>query len=174
MRNTAIYAELHAAHTSRMVDVGDGNTTHELYAQQSIGQIVGQYRTLPAIVSTGAQLDDAWQIVNLYVKQGNTDRFSESCCNSLNSRYVGSVAVLGALDRAQAETWALRQFSLETGASGANQACTATAQAIQLLLNNPASADSLEIHSQIISKFENRVTSLSWPKSMKGTPKWRS
>ncbi len=158
MRNTAIYAELHAAHTSRMVDVGDGNTTQELYAQQSIGQIVGQYRTLPAIVSTGAQLDDAWQIVNLYVKQGNTDRFSESCCNSFNSRYVGSVVVLGALDSAQAETWALRQFSLETGANGANQACTATAQAIQLLLNHPASADSLEIHSQIISKFENRVT----------------
>lgn len=169
MRNTAIYTELHKAHTTRMVRVGD--TTQQLYAQQSIGEITGQYRTLPAIVSTGAQLDDAWQIVNLYIKQGYTDRYSDSC-NSINSRYVGSVAVLGALDSAQAEAWALRQFSLETGATGACQACTTNAQALRLLLDHPASADELEIHSQITSKFENRVTltDVVWQGALLKTP----
>lgn len=169
MRNTAIYTELHKAHTTRMVRVGD--TTQQLYAQQSIGEITGQYRTLPTIVSTGAQLDDAWQIVNLYIKQGNTDRYSDSC-NSINSRYVGSVAVLGALDSAQAEAWALRQFSLETGATGACQACTTSAQALKLLLDHPASADELEIHSRIIEKFENRVTltDVVWQGALLKTP----
>lgn len=169
MRNTAIYTELHKAHTTRMVRVGD--TTQQLYAQQSIGQITGQYRTLPAIVSTGAQLDDAWQIVNLYVKQGNTDRYAESC-SIFNSRYVGSVAVLGALDSTQAEAWTLRQFSLETGATDASQTCTTHAQALQLLLNNPASADELEIHSRIIQKFENRVTltDVVWQGALLKTP----
>lgn len=157
MRNTAIYTQLHAAHSSRIVNIDGADI--EQYSQQSIGAINGQYRSLPAIVSSGVAPDDHWVIINLTDSRSGHGLHAVSCSDDyMDGRYVGSVAVLGALDDAQAKIWALRQFGQAYGANSASVVRDVSPQAIKLLLDNPASAEGLAISSSTLRKFEGRVT----------------
>lgn len=157
MRNTAIYTQLHAAHSSRIVKIDGADI--EQYSQQSIGTINGQHRSLPAIVSSGVAPDDQWVIINLTDSRSGHGLHTVACSDEyMDGRYVGSVAVLGALDDAQAKIWALRQFGQAYGANSASVVRDVSPQAIKLLLDNPASAEGLAISSSTLRKFEGRVT----------------
>ena len=157
MRNTAIYTQLHAAHSSRIVKIDGADI--EQYSQQSIGAINGQYRSLPAIVSSGVAPDDQWVIINLTDSRSGHGLHAVACSDEyMDGRYVGSIAVLGALDDAQAKIWALRQFGQAYGANSASVVRDVSPQAIKLLLDNPASAEGLAISSSTLRKFEGRVT----------------
>lgn len=157
MRNTAIYTQLHAAHSIRVIKIDGADI--EQYSQQSIGTINGQYRSLPAIVSSGVAPDDEWVIINLTDSRSGHGLHAVSCSDDyMDGRYVGSVAVLGALDDAQAKIWALRQFGQAYGANSASVVRDVSPQAIKLLLDNPASAEGLAISSSTLRKFEGRVT----------------
>lgn len=157
MRNTAIYTQLHAAHSIRVIRIDGADI--EQYSQQSIGTINGQYRSLPAIVSAGVALDDQWEIINLTDSRGGHGLHAVACPDEyMDGRYVGSVAVLGALDNAQAKIWALRQFGQAYGANSASVVRDVSPQAIKLLLDNPASVEGLAISSSTLRKFEGRVT----------------
>ena len=157
MRNTAIYTQLHAAHSSRIVKIDGADI--EQYSQQSIGVINGQYRSLPAIVSSGVAPDDHWVIINLTDSRSGRGLHAVACSDEyMDGRYVGSVAVLGALDDAQAKIWALRQFGQAYGANSASVVRDVSPQAIKLLLDNSASAEGLAISSSTLRKFEGRVT----------------
>lgn len=158
MRNTAIYTQLHAAHSSRIVKIDGADI--EQYSQQSIGAINGQYRSLPAIVSSGVTSDDQWVILNLTDSSRSGHGLHAISCSDeyMDGRYVSSVAVLGALDDAQAKIWALRQFGQAYGANSASVVRDVSPQAIKLLLDNPASAEGLAISASTLYKFEGRVT----------------
>lgn len=143
MDNISIFSQQYPAGTTRIIKTQDG--VSEVYCRHAIGEITGAYRTIPALVCDGFTRDDKWQIISLNAGLNNL-------------KYVGTVAILGALDEEQAEGWAKRYFGLYAGASRAEFSGYAGAQALQLLLDNPASAENLPIRKTAICKFEGLVS----------------
>ena len=94
MRNQDIFKQRWAPHQSRTVAGFDSAVNSGSCA---IGVIQGGCRTLNAIVTEAATDDDQWRIVNLKGRTGNIAAFD-------------SVAVLGAVDDAQASSLAVLQF----------------------------------------------------------------
>jgi hypothetical protein len=143
MDNISIYTEQHPASSTRIIQNPDG--VSQLSCRYSIGVIEGMYRNIPALVCDGFMNDEKWIIVSL-----NTG-FN-------NLKYVESVAVLGANDEKQAEGWARQYFGIPMGAAHACAMASASAQALQMYLDNPASGEHYPIRGSALNKFENMVS----------------
>jgi hypothetical protein len=85
-----LFQLLTQAHSSHYIDGFDS----AIYSQHAVGEVVGQCRTLPAIMGEHASDETPWRIVNLTRADGMFD----------------SIAVLGACDDDTAAQWALSQF----------------------------------------------------------------
>jgi len=94
MKNSDIFQETHAPYSTRHVHGFDSvaNT-----GSCAVGHIVGDARTISAVVTSTATEEDQWQIVNLKGSKNGV-----SLCDS--------VAVLGAVDKHEAESLANRHF----------------------------------------------------------------
>lgn len=127
LRNLDIFKLETPSHTTRRVALANGGEAFP-YSDLSVGRIEGFQRTIPALVSDGVADGDNWYVVNLI-----------DASNGM-SRYVQSVAVLGATSEDQARMWALKNIGLFVGANDAwNTAYTST-KVLKTYLNRPSTS----------------------------------
>ena len=127
LRNLDIFKPETPSHTTRRVALANGGEAFP-YSDLSVGRIEGFQRTIPALVSDGVADGDNWYVVNLI-----------DASNGM-SRYVQSVAVLGATSEDQARVWALKNIGLFVGANDAwNTAYTST-KVLKTYLNRPSTS----------------------------------
>ncbi len=142
--NLSIFREDYAPRSTRVVPTADGSAS--VYSALAVGRIVGQGRTIPALVCEEIGTEDKWHVINMYVAGG----------------YVGTVAVLGATSGEQAGEWVGRQIlPYLSGGQSSYCACdgVASAEALQAVLDSAAtSVIRLPIRQKDIDTFEGRIT----------------
>lgn len=142
--NLSIFREDYAPRSTRVVPTADGSAS--VYSALAVGRIVGQGRTIPALVCEEIGTEDKWHVINMYVAGG----------------YMGTVAVLGATSGEQAGEWVGRQIlPYLSGGQSSYCACdgVASAEALQAVLDSAAtSVIRLPIRQKDIDTFEGRIT----------------
>lgn len=127
LRNLDIFILETLSHMTRRVALANGGEAMP-YSDLSVGRIEGLQRTIPALVADGITDGDNWYVVNLIDNTNNM------------SRYVQSVAVLGATSQEQAREWALKNIGAFIGANDAwNTAYTST-KVLKTFLNRPSTS----------------------------------
>ena len=127
LRNLDIFILETLSHMTRRVALANGGEAMP-YSDLSVGRIEGLQRTIPALVADGVTEGDNWYVVNLIDNTNNM------------SRYVQSVAVLGATSQEQAREWALKNIGAFIGANDAwNTAYTST-KVLKTFLNRPSTS----------------------------------
>lgn len=143
--NLSIFRQDYAPRSTRVVQTPDG--TASVYSALAVGRIVGQARSIPALACEEIGTEDRWHVVGLYVA----------------SRYVESVAVLGATSPEQAADWASRQVLAYLSGGQNFSYCTsdavASSEALQAVLDSAATGVVfLPIRQKDINLFEGRIT----------------
>lgn len=146
LRNLDIFQLETLSHTTRRVALIGGGEAFP-YSDLSVGRIEGIQRTIPALVSDGITDGDCWYVVNLVDNSNNM------------SRYVQTVAVLGATSEDQAREWALKTIGAYIGANDAwNTAFTST-KALITYLNRPStSISTIAIRQKDLDTIAAQIT----------------
>lgn len=141
-RNQSIFTQLHAAGCTRVIAIPGGQL--QLYSKTAVGEIRGDYRTIPALMANGVSEGDLWYTINFENERGG---------------YVETVAVLGATSEEQAKAWAHRQFAAQLSVYGYASVNTSDEVALKRYLDRPsADVERVRIYQRDLDTLRQQVT----------------